>query len=366
MTPPDGPPPVARRGKPARAPSRVIDCGIHHAPRSIEDLHPWLSRRWRDHLGHYGCRQPTAVAGPRTAEARADAWPPNGGPPGSDLDFLRAQALDRHDIACGLLHLQFPQGMDERNQELGAALCRASNEWVVHHWTGPEKRLKAAIMVPAEDAEAAVEEIERWAGHGGFIQVAMPTRAIEPLGRRRYWPIYDAAARHDLPIGLRVSGHNGHAVSAAGWPSYDVEAQHAAALTQQAAVVSLVTEGVFELYSSLRVVVLGAGFAWVPSLCWRFDRHWERMRDEVPHLTDRPSETIRRHFWFTTQPAEAPERAEDLRRVIDWVGWDRILFASGYPRRDMDDPEQALPIRLTEEERRMVFGGNARAVYGLA
>jgi len=210
-----------------------------------------------------------------------------------------------------------------------------------------------------------VEEIERWAGHAGFVQIAMAARTIEPLGRRRCWPIYDAAARHNLPIGLRVSGHNGHAVSAAGWPSYAVEARHEAALCQQAAMVSLVTEGVFELYSSLRVVVLEAGWAWVPSLCWRFDRHWERMRDEVPHLTDRPSATIRRHFWFATQPADAPERAEDLRRVIDWLGWDRILFASGYPRREMDDPEQALPIRLTEAERRMVFGGNARGLYGL-
>jgi predicted TIM-barrel fold metal-dependent hydrolase len=75
--------------------------------------------------------------------------------------------------------------------------------------------------------------------------------------------------------------------------------------------------------------------------------------------------TIRRHFWFTTQPAEAPERAEDLRRVIDWVGWDRILFASGYPRGDSDDPALALPIPMSEAERRMICGGNARAVYGL-
>ncbi len=366
MTPPEGSPPVARRARPARSRTRLVDCDIRHTLGAIEDLYPWLSRRWREHLGRYGCRQPVAFAEPWAAEARADAWPPNGGPPGSDLDFLRAQQLDRHDIAWGLLNLQFPQGMDERNQELGAALCRALNEWVVERWTSRDPRLKAAITVPAEDAEAAVEEIERWAGHAGFVQVAMATRAIEPPGRRRYWPIYEAAARHNRPIGLRVSGQNGRAIGAAGWPSYHVEAHHGAALTQQAAVVSLVTEGVFELYSSLRVVVLGAGFAWVPSLCWRFDRHWERMRDETPHLTDRPSEAIGRHFWFATQPAEAPERAEDLRRVIDWVGWDRILFASGYPQRDLDDPEQALPIRLSEEERRMVFGGNARAVYGLA
>ena len=339
-----------RRNQPTR--TSVIDCGIHHALRSIEDLHPWLSRRWRAHLERYGCRQPTAFAAPWQA-------------PGPDLALLRSQLLDRHDIGYGLLHLCTPLGMDERNQELGAALCRALNEWVVEHWTSRDPRLRAAITVPGEDAEAAAEEIERWAGHVGFVQVSMATRAIEPLGRRRYWPIYDAAARHNLPLGLRPTGHNGHAPSAAGWPSTEFEAQHAAALTQQAAVVSLVTEGVFELYPSLRVVALETGWTWVPSLCWRFDRHWGSMRDEVPHLTHAPSETIRQHFWFTTQPAEAPEREEDLRELIGQVGWDRILFASGYPQRNMDDPAQAFHIRLTGEERRMVLGDNARAVYGL-
>jgi hypothetical protein len=343
----------------------VIDCDIRYAVRSLKDLYPYLSRRWRDHLDHYGSRQPAAFLSARP-RAGAGAWPADAGPPGAELGILRADLLDRGGVEYGMLHLLFPPGMDQRNQELGAALCRALNEWTAEHWTGREKRLKAAIMVPGEDAEAAAEEIERWAGHAGFAEVAMVTHAIEPLGRRRYWPVYDAAVRHDLPVGLHVSGCNGRPASAAGWPSFALEERHAAALSHQAVVVSLVTEGVFELHPSLRVVMLGAGFAWVPSLCWRLDHAWARMRDEVPHLTSPPSESVRRHFWFATQPADAPERPEELRRVIDWVGWDRILFASGYPDREMDTAEDALPIRLSEAERRMVFNANARAVYGLA
>ena len=369
MTPDDGlPPPREKRARPR---ARLIDCDVHHALRSLKDLYPYLSRRWREHLDHYGSRQPVPFGGsapyPKAAPAlaRTDAWPPGGGPPGSDLEFLRAQLLDRYDIEYGLLHLLFPQGMDQRNQELGAALCRALNEWVVEHWTRREKRLKAAIMVPGEDPEAAVEEIERWAGHADFVQVAMVTHSIEPLGRRRYWPVYDAAARHDLPVGLHSSGYNGHAVTAAGWPSFYVEEQHAAALSQQSVLVSLIAEGVFELYPLLRVVMIEAGFAWVPSLCWRLDRAWARMRDEVPHLTTAPSAYVRRHVWFTTQPADEPERPEELRRVIDWIGWDRILFASDYPHWDMDNPELLFRFRVSEEERRMVTNGNARAVYGL-
>ena len=76
-------------------------------------------------------------------------------------------------------------------------------------------RLKAAIVVPGEDPPAAVKEIERWAGNPDFVQISMVTHTIEPLGRRRYWPIYAAAQAHNLPVGLHTSGNNGHEIGRA-------------------------------------------------------------------------------------------------------------------------------------------------------
>ena len=38
--------------------------------------------------------------------------------------------------------------------------------------------------------------------------------------------------------------------------------------------------------------------------------------------------------------------------MIDWIGWDRILFATDYPHWDYDDPAQALPFKMTEAQRR--------------
>jgi predicted TIM-barrel fold metal-dependent hydrolase len=373
MSPDDGRTLVAEKpqqGTPTRL--KMVDCDIHHALRSQADLYPYLAKRWVDHLENYGPHTPTPLIGvspyPKAAPAlaRTDSWPPNGGPPGSDLEFLQTQHLDRHNIEFGMLHLLFPSGMDQRNQDLGAAVASAINSWQHEHWTQKDKRLKAAIVVPGEDAQAAVAEIEKWAGNPDFAQISMVTHTIEPLGRRRYWPIYEAAARHNLPIGLHTSGYNGHAVTGAGWCSYYVEEQHNVALSQQGVAISLVCEGVFERFPTLKVVIVEAGFGWVPSVAWRLDAHFHRMRDEMEHLKRLPSEYLRQHLWYTTQPIDEPERPEDMRRVLDWIGWDRVLFATDYPHWDMDNPEHAFKLRLSEAERRMLYSENARAVYGLS
>ena len=101
-------------------------------------------------------------------------------------------------------------------------------------------------------------------------------RTDEPLGRRRYWPIFEAAVRNNLPIAVHVGGTNGHPSTGGGWPSYYMEEHHAVAQTMQAVLTSLVFEGVFERFPKLRVVIMEGGLGWIPSLSARMDKHWSR------------------------------------------------------------------------------------------
>ena len=129
---------------------------------------------------------------------------------------------------------------------------------------------------------------------------------------------------------------------------------------------SLVFEGVFERFPKLKVVLIEGGFAWAPALCWRMDKHWERMREETPHVKRPPSEYVREHVWFTTQPIEEPDDPQHLAEVIDWLGWDRLMFSTDYPHWDFDDPQHAFKFKMTEAQKAMVFRDNAKALYGLA
>ncbi len=347
----------------------VADCDIHPAPRGATDLHPWLAAQWREQLVTFGARRRLGMqAGPAYPKgqpnaSRRDAWPPEGGRQGSSLSFMQAQHLDANNIVLGILNpLNSGQGL--LHPELSAALCHAVNEWQVAEWTGKDSRLKASIVVPYEHAVAAAAEIRHWAGHKDFVQVLLLSRTVEPLGNRRYWPIYEAAAEAGLPVSVHAFGYGGTPITSTGWPSYYIEEMTGHAQSCQAGLASMLIEGIFERFPRLRVIMVEAGFAWAAALAWRLDKTWRTLRAETPHLKQSPGDYMRRHVWWTTQPMEEPEPRAHLLDTISWIGWDRLLFATDYPHWDYDDPAQVLPLRVTAEQRSAFFLGNARTVYG--
>lgn len=296
--------------------------------------------------------------------ARVDAWPPSGAVPGSDLDFMREQLLDPYGAELAILSCLY-RAAEQLNDEYAAALSSAVNDWQAEEWLARDSRLRASIVVPYEAAELAAAEIDRAAATPGFIQVLLFPRSREPLGRRRYWPIYQAAERNGLPIGIHFAGIAGNPATSSGWPSYYIEDHTSMSQAFQAQLISLIFEGVFERFPDLRVVLMEGGFGWLPSLLWRMDSLAERLGEEVPQLTWRPSEYVRRHIKLTTQPMEEPEVPRHLLDVIEQVGEDMLMFSTDYPHWDFDDPERAFQVRLPDQLKRKILHDNAAAFYKL-
>ena len=368
---------VPANGLPAEAPAKdgsritdhaIIDCDIHNAIQSPETIRKYLSPRWRKHHETYGVRNYSGSYYPRAVPnaARHDSWPPSGLPPGGDLAFMQAQLLDEWGFEYGILNCLSGGGGD-RNLEFGAALASAINDWQMAEWIEPEPRLKASLIVPTEAGDLAAKEIERIGDHPGFVQVMFVARTSEPMGRRKYWPIYEAACRHNLPIGIHFGGAGGHPITGSGWPSHYIEDHGGMPQAFQPQVTSLVMEGVFERFPELKIVMIEGGFGWLPPLMWRLDRSWELMRDEVPDVKRPPSEYIRKHFWTTTQPVEEPERPEHFHQLLRQMDMDdRLMFATDYPHWDFDSPASAFPNDLDKDLRRDILAGNAKRLYNLA
>ena len=136
--------PRARR---AKARVGIFDCDIH-PKSSLEDLRPYLSNRWWDYLQTYGQRQrhgyvkgfPYPKSQPLAS--RRDSWPPGGGLPASDLDFMRQQHLDFYGIEWGVMNPLSPTGQGEQNDELSAAMAFAANEYQLEGWNRRDPRLQ--------------------------------------------------------------------------------------------------------------------------------------------------------------------------------------------------------------------------------
>jgi uncharacterized protein len=345
----------------------IIDCDIHNAPPSDKTLYKYLPTRWQEYHQMIGNRGHTGGIYTRAVPnaARHDSWPPTGEPPGSNLAFMREQLLDRWQLAYGILNPLYGAG-GQLNLEYGAALSQALNDWQLAEWTEPEPRLRASIVVPYEDGELSAAEIHRAASQPGFVQVLVVARTAEPLGRRKYWKMYEAAVEHNLPIGIHFGGAGGGPITGAGWPSHYIEDHGGMPQAFQAQVTSLVCEGVFEQFPTLRIVLIEGGFAWLPSLAWRLDQSWRKLRAEVPSLRRAPSEYIHDHFWLTTQPMEEPPKRHYFYQLLQQLDADdRLMFATDYPHWDFDAPDRAFPVQLDRELKHKIMAGNARALYNL-
>lgn len=354
---------------PKRPDLGIVDTDIHPSPARPDSVLRFLPKRWRTYAEQYGTRTQHGLAtGPAwkplwRGGCRSDAWPDDG-PPGSSLELMRSQLLDAHGITEGLLN-PLDVVAAQLNQDYGAALARACNEWMLETFVDPEPRLRLSIVIPYEDPEASVREIERWADHPAAAQILMLSRSYEPFGRRRYWPIYAAAEQAGLPIGIHLSEIGGHPNTPNGFSSYYPEYHAAHVLPFQTHLLSMIFDGAFDRFPGLRVVFIEGGLAWAPALMQRVGHLWARTSGELPDLQRDPTEYVRDHVWFATQPIDEPENPRHLTAVLRELGTENVVFSTDYPHWDFDNPARVLPKDLTADERDGILGGNARRVFRL-
>jgi uncharacterized protein len=351
----------------ARTRPALIDCDLHNELHGdVAAILPYLPARWREHVETFGGRSPAGGYYPRFMDHREDARPPSGRRAGSDVSYTRVHYMDPCNVAYGIL-IPLSGAAGQQNLELGAAMATAVNDWQVAEWLDPEPRLRASLTIPFEWPEAAVEEIRRRASDKRFVQVQFSGRPHEPMGRRKYWPIYAACEEHGLAVMSHAFGSYGQPITGAGWPSYYLEEHVGPAQAMQANIISMVVEGVFERFPTLKIVSVENGFGWLPSLMWRLDNSWHLLKAEVPHLKRLPSEYIREHVYVTTQPMEEPHRPRSFHDLLEQFGdlTDHLLFASDYPHWDADAPDECFPVALDDDLLRKIYFDNAAALYGL-
>jgi predicted TIM-barrel fold metal-dependent hydrolase len=353
----------------------LIDCDVHPAPRTPSDLLEYLPDRYQGKLGAtlknwFRMNRGTGVFtgfGALATGMRRDALPETG-PGGSDPALMEEQLLVQAGVTYAI-HIPLTiTGM--ANPEHEAAMCAATNAWLADKWLGEYNahgRYRGSIMVCPDLPETAVEEIERWSKHGGFVQVMIPPLARGAYGLPQYFPIFAAAAKHGLPVGIHINRTPGMSLlSPVGFVSYYFEFHPQYTLYYFPHLASLVMAGVFARLPDLRFVLVESGVSWMTPYMWRLDHYWQEFGSEVPWLDKPPSEYIRKQVLVTTQPLERPQENHHLHEYLGWMGSEQmVMFSTDYPHWDYDHPESVLR-RLPSAVRERFAYQNAARLYGFS
>ncbi len=347
----------------------IVDCDVHNAFRSYLDLLPYLADVWKPRVTatSYG-GVPSGYFSP-VGVMRRDARPDDGSPEGSSPELTGVQLLDAYGIEYAIL-----TGSDilrvstMTDPDYAAALASAYNDHLIATWLEADPRFLGAMIIATQDPRQAAKEIDRIGDHPRIVEVMMSGATRVPLGQRQYWPIYEAAERHGLPVAIHP-GTEGSGIAnpptAAGYPSTYLEWHTDLSQNFMAQTVSMVCEGVFVQFPKLMLVLVEGGIGWLPHLMWRLDKNYKALRSEVPWLTRLPSEYIKEHVRLTTQPIEEPANPEHLLQIFEMVDAGRtVMYSSDYPHWDFDDPFWAFRF-VPDDLKRRIFAETARELYKL-
>ncbi len=340
----------------------AIDCDIHPGVPDIKALLPYMNDFWRESFVARGIDGFDMMSYPPNAPitCRPD-WRIKGQRPAASLQAMRSQALDPFGITTAICN-PLTGGQVAVSESMGAAICSAVNDWMREHWLDKEPRLRASIVVPAQAPLLAAEEIERCAGDRRFVQVLMPAACEMMLGRSYYWPIWQAASRHGLPIGIHAGSMYRYAPTSTGWPSHYLHDYVANSQAFEDQLLSLISNGVFNKFPELRFVLLESGVSWLPGFIWRAVKTWRGVRAEVPWVSRSPAEIIRANVSLTIQPFDAPD-GDAVERIIQQIDADHmLLFASDYPHWQFER-DAVMPVGLSASLQQKIRVANPLRTY---
>jgi hypothetical protein len=340
-----------------------IDCDVHPGVASMEAILPYLDPMWRDMAERRGLDELISISYPSNSPltVRAD-WRGKNNRAACTPAELAAQCLEPFGSSIAILNCLYSIQLFF-SEDLARGFARAVNDWIRAEWLEKDARLRASILLPTQNVDYAVEEIERLAPDRRFVSVMFLISEETPPGRRAHWPIYAAAARHGLPVSLHAGSSYRNPPSPVGWTSFYTEDYVNQATAFQTGLTSLITEGVFAKLPELKVVMLESGFTWLPGYLWRLTKFWRGTRQELPWVTEPPAHYVREHVRFSLQPFDGPAEPADVERLFTLIDSDELLlFSTDYPHWQFEGTA-ALPAGLSPALVRRITLDNPLATY---
>ncbi|MSP40251.1 MAG: amidohydrolase [Deltaproteobacteria bacterium] len=262
------------------------------------------------------------------------------------------------------------------NKPLAAAICHAVNRWLAEEYLVPDpKRLKGVGLIPVQDPQLAMKELEYIAQQKAVVSAMLPTNVYGiNLGHRMFDPVYAAAQEMNIPLSVHPqTEHDGQygvwGVMGAGserMEKYSYVHMTSFPFELMIALMHMIGEGVFDRYPKLKVGFMEGACGWLPFWSERMDEHFYKLRPQWPLCKRKPSEIVRSgQVSFTCEPEETI-----LPYVLDDIGITQVMYASDYRHWDSEFPDSVKQVKkipgMTDDKLRHVLGENARKWFNLS
>ncbi len=268
------------------------------------------------------------------------------------------------DYSCLFPTLMLAIGLHP-DSEMEVELCWAYNRWLTEKAI-PESdgRFYSMLSLPLSEPEAALRQIETFAGRKGVAGFMITSVRGQPVHHNRHMKVYRALEERGLPLSFHSAINPTEpvfktlnrfaSVHGLGFPFYNI--LH---------VTNWVTNGIGERFPKLPVIWIEGGLAWIPFLMQRLDHEFMLRPSEYPLLKKRPSDYMR-DMYFASQPMETVDMTalECTFRMIN--AETQLLYASDYPHWDFDLPSSIFDLPfLSEKAKHNILGGTAARLFKL-
>ena len=350
----------------------VVDTDFHIVP-DWEALRKYMKEPYRSEVnkfplvgGDYSPKYATGLEGTgQEVQGRA-----------KDADDV-LRIIDQIGVETVILSPGFQRPQSMYNLGILDAACSAYNDFLVNEVLPASPRIKGELMINHRNPEAGAREIRRVGHHPGVVSIYTEFGGnYEPIGSVKHDPIFEAAVEHDLVVVSHIGTF---------WQQFTPLHQGtrtwtelvgiSAVSTCMAFVGSMVMQGMFDKYPSLRMVIQEGGFWWLPEFMARADDYYlshpgdiklveRKVEAGEKFLNKLPSEYFDSNIRFSSQPVCFPKNHTHFKYLMEMCnGEDWLLYSSDWPHATFDPLNWVFHQHVSEEGRKKILGDNARNWY---
>jgi predicted TIM-barrel fold metal-dependent hydrolase len=253
-------------------------------------------------------------------------------------------------------------------RELRQACAAVFNDWILDYCAADPKRLFGVGIVPMDDAEWAVKEVNRIVRRGvrGVMVATQPIEGAPPYRSAVYDPVWAALEDAQLPVTLHiVTGRVRDPFTYHGADERGEVPRSFIELFGEAAPVlanEFIFGGIFDRFPRLKIMLSEYDASWLPILKYRVDRI-ETFPGLAP-LKKKARAYIEENIFvgIINDPLAGKLRHE--------IGVDRILWGSDFPHPPSPYPHTQRRIQeilgdLPAAERQAMVAGNVCRLYNI-